>query len=98
MNNETTNASSSPAASMLLTFLAGAAAGAVLLALVTPRRGSELRNDIKDFARRAKRKATDLSGIAFGRYDDRHERACNAAADLKRGATDAMNDSGPQPT
>jgi gas vesicle protein len=93
MNQETAT-SSSPVGNMLLTFLAGAAVGAVVLALVTPKRGSELRGDIQDFARRAKRKASDLSGIAFGRYDDMHERACNAGADLKRGAQDAMNDLG----
>jgi gas vesicle protein len=91
MNQETT---SPLVGNMLLTFLAGAALGAVVLALVTPKRGSELRGDIKDLARKAKRKASDLTGMAFGRYDDLHERACNAASDIQRGAAEAMNDLG----
>lgn len=44
---------------LLLGFLAGAAAGAVLVALTTPRTGPELRGDLKDLARRAKREIPD---------------------------------------
>jgi gas vesicle protein len=41
----------------LLMFLLGAAAGAVVVALVTPKSGPELRADVKDLAVRLKRKA-----------------------------------------
>ena len=46
---------------MLLTFLAGAAVGAVVVALTTRKTGPELRGDLKDLARRAKRKAEALA-------------------------------------
>ncbi|MDR3672642.1 MAG: YtxH domain-containing protein [Holophaga sp.] len=41
----------------MLMFLLGAAAGAVVVALVTPKSGPELRADVKDLAVRLKRKA-----------------------------------------
>ena len=40
----------------LLLFLVGAAAGAVLVALTTPKSGPDLRTDIKDLAGRLKRR------------------------------------------
>ncbi len=43
-----------------LTFLAGAAVGAIVVALTTPKSGPELRGDLKDFGVRMRRKATDL--------------------------------------
>ena len=40
----------------LLLFLVGAAAGAILVALTTPKSGPELRSDVKDLAGRLKLK------------------------------------------
>ena len=41
----------------ILLFLLGAAAGAVVVALTTPRTGPDLRSDIKDLSARLKRRA-----------------------------------------
>ncbi len=77
---------------MLLTFLAGATIGALLVALTTPKTGPELRGDLKDLARRAKRKAGDLADEASLGWEDMKERTALAASDLRRGMTDAAND------
>ncbi len=92
-----------PIGSMLMTFLAGAAVGAVVMALTTPKTGPELRGDLKDLAGRAKRKAGALADDAYEAYDDLKERTMVAAADmkqrtalaagdLKRGMSDAAKD------
>ncbi len=47
--------------STLLIFLAGAVVGAVVMALVAPERGSELREDLQDFASRTQRKIRTLT-------------------------------------
>ena len=44
----------------LLLFLVGAAAGAVLVALTTPKSGPDLRADLKEKAARIKRKAEEF--------------------------------------
>lgn len=49
---------SAPGTSLLL-FLLGAAAGAVVVALTTPKSGPDLRSDIKDLAGRLRRKAKE---------------------------------------
>ena len=89
MNQEST---SSSIGTMLLTFLAGAAVGAVVVALTTPKSGPELRGDLKDLASRAKRKAGDLADNASETWDDLKDRSAMAAADLKRGMKDAAKD------
>lgn len=76
----------------LLTFLAGAAVGAVVVALTTPKTGPELRGDLKDLSRRARRKAGELAEDAGDSWDALKGRTTMAAADLKRGITDAAND------
>jgi len=43
----------------LLLFLLGAAAGAAVVALVTPKSGPDLREDIKELARMLKRKTRE---------------------------------------
>ena len=48
----------------LLLFLLGAAAGAVVVALTTPKSGPDLRADIKDLTGRLKRKVRD-AGLAI---------------------------------
>jgi len=78
--------------SMLLTFLAGAAVGAVVVSLTTPKSGPDLRSDIKDLARKAKLRASDLADDASGAWDGMTERTALAAADIKRGFKDAAND------
>lgn len=84
---------SSPSLStLLLTFLAGAAAGAVVVALTTPKTGPELRGDLKDLGRRAKLKAGALAEGASEAYEGMRDRTAMAADDLKRGLTDAAND------
>jgi len=90
MSQETTTSSS--AVPMMLTFLAGATAGAILVALTTPKTGPELRGDIKDLARRAKREAGNLADAAGMAWDGMRDRTALAASDLKRGMTDAAND------
>ena len=76
----------------LLTFLAGAAVGAVVVALTTPKTGPELRGDLKDLTLRAKRKVEGLAEDASDTWDDLKDRTTLAASDLKRGVTDAAND------
>ncbi|MBK9797671.1 MAG: YtxH domain-containing protein [Holophagaceae bacterium] len=76
----------------LLTFLAGAAVGAVVVALTTPKTGPELRGDLKDLTGRAKRRAGELAANANDSWEDLKGRTGLAAADLKRGVTDAAND------
>jgi gas vesicle protein len=76
----------------LLTFLAGAAVGAVVVALTTPKTGPQLRGDLKDLTLRAKRRIGDLADDASDTWDDLKDRTNLAACDLKRGMTDAAND------
>jgi len=76
----------------LLTFLAGAAVGAVVVALTTPKTGPELRGNLKDLTVRAKRKAGELADDACDTWEDMKGRTVLAAGDLKRGVTDAAND------
>ena len=76
----------------LLTFLAGAALGAVVVALTTPKTGPELRGDLKDLTRRGKRRAGELIDGASDSWEEMKNRTNLAAADLKRGMADAAND------
>jgi gas vesicle protein len=76
----------------LLAFLAGAAVGAVVVALTTPKTGPELRGDLKDLTRQAKCRAGKLADDASETWDDLKGRTALAAGDLKRGMTDAAND------
>jgi gas vesicle protein len=77
---------------MLLTFLAGAAVGAVVVALTTPKSGPELRGGLKDLARRAKFKAGVLADDACGAWEDLKDSAALAAGDVKRNVSDAAKD------
>ena len=81
-----------PKGPMVLTFIAGAALGAVVMALTTPKSGPELRGDLKDLARRAKKKAGGYVDDASEALDDLKDRAALAVDDLKRGMSDAAND------
>lgn len=77
---------------LLLTFLAGAAVGAVVVALTTPKTGPELRGELKDIAGRAKQKADELAVDASGAWGEMKERTGLAAGDLKRGISEAAKD------
>ena len=77
---------------MLLTFLAGAALGAVVTALATPRSGPELRGGLGAFGRRARTRAGAMADQAGAAWNDIKERTGMAAEDLKRGVTDSVND------
>jgi gas vesicle protein len=81
-----------PMGPMLLTFLAGAAVGAVVVALSTPKSGPELRGDMKDLARRARRKAGLLADDASEAWDHLKERSGEAASHLKVQAAAAAGD------
>jgi gas vesicle protein len=77
---------------LTLTFLAGAAVGAVVMALVSPRSGPELRESLETLARRAKRKVGHLTEDAEGAWDELKTRSAQAAEDLKRGVAASIRD------
>jgi gas vesicle protein len=87
--NEPRTSSTGP---MIITFLAGAAIGAAVVALTTPKAGPELRSDLKDLSRRARRRVGELAEDATDTWDDLKGRTALAAADLKRGMEAAAND------
>ncbi len=72
-----------PLAPMLLTFLAGAALGAVVMALTTPKTGPQLRRDMRAMAHRVKRRAGDVADDLGESWDDLKESAGLAAEELK---------------
>ena len=76
----------------LLTFLAGAALGAVVVALTTPKSGPELRDDLSAFRRRTLRKARSLGSDACSTFSDLKQRTAMAANDFKGGVSEAVND------
>lgn len=82
------NASST--GTILLTFMAGVAIGAVIAALVTPKTGPEVRGDLKEAADRARRRAAELAKDASAVMDDLKERSRLAAADFKRGVKESV--------
>ena len=81
-----------PFGPLMLTFLAGATLGAVVVALATPRSGPELRADLKSMARRSKRRADDLVGGVGAAWDEMKTRTAQAAADLKSGVSASVDD------
>lgn len=79
-----------PVTPMLWSFLAGAAVGAIVVALTTPKSGPELRGDLKDLARRAKRKVGDLTEDALGSLDELKLRAGLAPGEASRSSRSEM--------
>ena len=77
---------------LLLTFLAGAALGALVVGLTTPKTGAEVRDDLKAFGRKTRRKAGELADDAEEAWEEMKVRTARAAADLKRGVKDAAHD------
>lgn len=92
MNQEIKPENTGSMGPMLLTFLAGTAVGAIVVALTTPKSGPELRSDLKAMAIRSKQKAGAMAEDASGVWDEVKERTCLAGSDLKRGVTDAADD------
>lgn len=74
--------------SSLLSFLAGAAVGAVVAALVTPRSGPEMREDLGELGRRTRKRAEDLAASARVTWDKVRGRAAQTAEDVGRGVAD----------
>ncbi|MGA2083760.1 MAG: YtxH domain-containing protein [Holophaga sp.] len=70
----------------LMLFVAGAAIGGLLVALNTPKTGPELREDIRDLGRRARRKAEGLAEDAEGAWDRVRGKAGEAGEALKEEA------------
>ena len=94
-DNQATRSQENPSLSlgtMLLSFLAGAAAGAVVVALTTRKTGPDLRRRIRAYGRLAKLKVGDMADEVSGTWDGMKERTVLAASDLKRGVNDAAND------
>jgi gas vesicle protein len=77
---------------MLPSVLAGAALGALVVALTTPKTGPELRSDLMGLAGRAKRKAADLADDAYESMDSMRERTVLAVGELKQSMSDAADD------
>ena len=70
----------------LMLFVAGAAIGGLLVALNTPKTGPELREDIRDLGRKARRKAENLAGDAEGAWGRLRGQAGEAGEELKEEA------------
>ncbi len=62
----------------IFTFLAGAAAGAAVMALTTPKTGPQLRGDLKDLGRRAKLKAGAIAEDAADACESMRDKAAMA--------------------
>lgn len=65
MNQEQPSSLNTP----LLCFLAGAVVGAVVVALTTPKKGADLREEISGLGRRARRRVADLAQKVKGACD-----------------------------
>ncbi len=72
MNQEHPSSLNTP----LLCFLAGAIAGAVVVALTTPKKGADLREDISGLGRRARRRVAGLAQRLKGACDASGEGSC----------------------
>ena len=65
--------SSNTAANAALLFLAGAAVGALVIALTTPKTGTELRDDLKLLGRRIKGLGKELRGDVEEAWNERKD-------------------------
>ena len=75
----------------LMLFVAGAAIGGLLVALNTPKTGPELREDIRDLGRKARRKAEGLAENAEGAWDRVRGKAGEAGETIKEEAKELAN-------
>ncbi|WP_306591125.1 YtxH domain-containing protein [Geothrix sp. 21YS21S-4] len=74
----------SPRSTAVLTFLGGAAIGAILVALTTPKRGSELCDDLRSLGRRLRGKASALLDEAEDTWDDLKDEAVDEVKSASR--------------
>lgn len=82
---------SSPGGSVggsLMLFLAGAAVGGLLVALNTPKTGSELREDLKGLGRRAQKGAEGLADDTREAWDKLKRRTREAREDVRQDLTE----------
>jgi gas vesicle protein len=77
---------------VLLTFLAGAAIGAIVVALTTPKSGPRLRKELKDLARQGEGKAHEVVEPLPGARKPTRKQAGLAPSDLKRGRKVSVDD------
>ncbi len=76
----------------LLSFIAGAAVGALVVALTTPKTGSEVRGGLKALGRRAKYKLGEMGEQAGDAWADSKDQASATMADLQRGIKEVAHD------
>ena len=76
----------------MLAFIAGAAVGAVIVALTTPKRGSELREDLAGMGRRAKGKMDDLAQQGTQAWEAFKDDASESGQDLREKASEAWQE------
>lgn len=77
---------------ILVAFIAGAAAGAVVALLTAPQSGKETREKVRDWAEDVKTKASEIPGAvqeAYGRAADAAKRAFRQKVDEETASTDA---------
>jgi len=72
----------------LMLFLAGAAVGGLLVAMNTPKTGTEFREDLKGLGRRAQRKASGLAEDVEGAWERLKETGEETAESARRKAAD----------
>lgn len=77
---------------ILLSFVAGAAVGALVVALTTPKSGPEVREDLKALGRKAKTKMDEVAEKAAVAWAESKDRTGQAIAHLKRGMHEAAGD------
>jgi len=76
---------------VLLTFLAGAAIGAIVVALTTPKSGPRLRKELKDLARHGEGKAHGVAEPLPGAKPVKKQ-AGRAPGDLRHGRKVSVDD------
>lgn len=77
---------------VLLTFLAGAAIGAIVVALTTPKSGPRLRKELKDLARCREGNAEDVAKHLPEARKRVKKQAGQAPGDLKHGRNVSVDD------
>jgi gas vesicle protein len=86
------NEGMSNTSAIMLSFVAGAALGALVVALTTPKSGPEVREDLKALGRKAKSKVGEMGEMVGEAWSETKDRTGHAMADLKRGMHEAAGD------
>jgi gas vesicle protein len=90
--NEPKEEGMSNTSAIMLSFVAGAALGALVVALTTPKSGPEVREDLKALGRKAKTKVGEMGEMVGEAWSETKGRTGQAMADLKRGMHEAAGD------